>query len=169
MPTRRSVDAAFDHFGVEALVVKPQVSAGSDRTMRVARGAAVAPMADAIIQPFLPAVGEEGELSLFYIAGAFSHAARKVAAAGDFRVQPQFGGIVTAIAPPPEAIAIAERALAAAPVMPCYARIDLLRLTDGTLALIELEAIEPDLYPDLEPRVRERLAAAVASEVPGTQ
>lgn len=157
-----SVSAAYDHFGVDELVVKPQVSAGSDRTVRVRRGNAVTPLADAIIQPFLSAIGDEGELSLFYIGGNLSHAARKVAAAGDFRIQPQFGGVITRIDPPAEAIAVAEQALAGLPEAPCYARVDLLRLADGGLALIELEAIEPDLYPDLDDSVRHRLAAAVA-------
>ncbi|MBY0520218.1 MAG: hypothetical protein K2P79_07310 [Sphingomonas sp.] len=158
-----SVAAAYDHFGVDELVVKPQVSAGSDRTVRVRRGDALTPLANAIIQPFLPAIGDEGELSLFYIGGDFSHAARKVAAAGDFRIQPQFGGVITRIDPPAEAIAVAKHALAALPEAPCYARVDLLRLADGGLALIELEAIEPDLYPDLDDGVRDRLATAVAA------
>lgn len=160
-----SVAAAFDHFGVDTLVVKPQISAGSDRTMRIARGQAVSPMADAIIQPFLPAVGDEGELSLFYIGSAFSHAARKVAAAGDFRIQPQFGGVTTRIDATAEAIALAEQVIAALPEAPCYARVDMLRLPDGRLALMELELIEPDLYPDIETGVGERLAAAVARRV----
>ena len=38
---------------------------------------------------------------------------------------------------------------------------DLLRIADGSLALMELEAIEPDLYPDMAPEVPARLAEAV--------
>ncbi len=161
--TQASVAAAFDHFGVDALVVKPQISAGSHQTTRITRGAAIAPLADAIIQPLLASVGEEGEWSLFFIGGAFSHAVRKVAQAGDFRVQPQFGGKVSRLDPPDEAMAIAASALAAMPAPALYARIDLLRLADGGLALIELEAIEPDLFPDLDSGVRARLAAAMVA------
>lgn len=160
-----SVDAAFDHFGVDRLVVKPQISAGSYQTVRVSQGERVEPLADAIIQPFLASVGTEGELSLFYIGGVFSHAARKVAAAGDFRIQPQFGGVFTPLAPPPEALDVSSRVIRASPVAPLYARVDLLRLADGTLALIELEAIEPDLYPDIDPDVPARLAAAVLAAI----
>lgn len=156
-----SVDAAFDHFGVDTLVVKPQISAGSYQTIRVSRGDRVEPLAAAITQPFIPSVGDEGELSIFFIGGTFSHAARKVARAGDFRVQPQFGGVFTPLDPAPEAVALARQVVAALPVAPLYARVDLLRLADGTLALIEVEAIEPDLYPDIDPSVPARLAAAV--------
>ena len=44
-----------------------------------------------------------------------------------------------------------DATLAALPQAPLYARIDLLRRADGQLALIEVEAIEPDL---LRPRRR---------------
>lgn len=156
-----SVAAAFDRFATDVLVVKPQVSGGSYRTDRVRRGDPVEPLADAIIQPFLPAVGDEGELSLLYIGGSFSHAIRKVAQAGDFRIQPQFGGATTAITADTDALTVAARVLAALPVAPLYARVDLIRLADGTLALMELEAIEPDLYPEFGDDVPGKLADAL--------
>jgi glutathione synthase/RimK-type ligase-like ATP-grasp enzyme len=156
-----SIAAAFDHFGVDILVVKPQISAGSYHTSRVTRGERIEALPAAIIQPFVASVGDEGEWSIFFIGGAFSHAARKVAKAGEFRVQPQFGGIFTPLDPPHEALAIAQAVLAALPHAPLYVRIDLLRLADGTLALIEVEAIEPDLYPDIDPGIPARLATAI--------
>ena len=104
------------------------------------------PAAGRMVQPFLPAVAEEGEQSLFYFGGRFSHAVRKVAAQGDFRVQPQFGADISGFAPDPEAFTLAEAVLAAAPQGLIYARIDLIRGLDGRLCLMELEAIEPDLY-----------------------
>ena len=156
-----SVASAFEAFGCDEIVVKPQVSGGSHKTVRIRRGDAVEPLADAILQPFLPAIGEEGELSLLFVGGTFSHAARKVAAAGDFRIQPQFGGIFTRFDPEPALLEQAEQAIAALPAAPVYARADLIRIADGSLALMELEAIEPDLYPHLEPALPDRLAAAV--------
>ncbi|WP_202189288.1 ATP-grasp domain-containing protein [Sphingomonas sp. CCH10-B3] len=153
-----SVAAAFDRFGVDTLVVKPQVSGGSYRTARVRRGDPVEPLAEAIVQPFLPAVGEEGELSLLFIGGAFSHAVRKVAQGGDFRIQPQFGGQLSRAEASDEARAVAAKALAALPVAPLYARVDLIRLPGGGLALMELEAIEPDLYVDFGEDVPGKLA-----------
>ncbi len=156
-----SVAAAFERFGCDELVVKPQVSAGSYHTHRLTRGAPAPSLPDAMIQPFLPAIESQGEFSLFHIGGAFSHAIRKVAQAGDFRIQPQFGGVNTRWQPDSEADAVAEAALRAMPGEALYVRIDLLRRLDGRLALIELEAIEPDLYTHYGERVADRLADAV--------
>jgi glutathione synthase/RimK-type ligase-like ATP-grasp enzyme len=146
--TQDAVRAAFDAFGVDEVVVKPQVSAGSHETIRVKRHGSLdgGPTGPALIQPFLPAVGEEGELSLFYFDGQFSHAVTKVAVEGDFRVQPQFGGQVSEIAPEPEALHAAEMVLAAAGEPLTYARVDLIRGLDHTPQLMELEVIEPDLF-----------------------
>jgi glutathione synthase/RimK-type ligase-like ATP-grasp enzyme len=152
---------AFDTLGTDELVVKPQVSAGSYRTERVRRGEPLPCMPDAMTQPFLPSIQSEGEYSLFHIGGAFTHAIVKRPTGGDFRIQPQFGGRNEPWHPDPEALAIAEAALKAAPEVPLYARIDLVRRLDGKLALIELEAIEPDLYFHHGDRVLDRLADAV--------
>ena len=146
--TQDAVQAAFDAFGVDELVVKPQVSAGSHETIRIKRHGSLegGPTGTTLIQPFLPAVGQEGELSLFYFDGRFSHAVAKVAVAGDFRVQPQFGGRVSEIAPEPEALRAAEMVLEAAGPTLTYARVDLIRDLDHTPQLMELEVIEPDLF-----------------------
>jgi len=146
--TQEAVDAAFDAFGVDEVVVKPQVSAGSHETIRVKRHGSLegGPSGPTLIQPFLPAVGEEGELSLFYFDGHFSHAVTKVAVEGDFRVQPQFGGQVSQIAPEPEALHAAEMVLRAAGQPLTYARVDLIRGLEHTPQLMELEVIEPDLF-----------------------
>ena len=44
-----------------------------------------------MVQPFLPAVQSEGELSLMVIDGVCTHAIRKIPKAGDFRVQDDHG------------------------------------------------------------------------------
>ena len=157
----RAVAAAFDALGAEELVVKPQVSAGSDRTVRVKHGDPVEPLADAMIQPFLPAIGQEGEFSLFYFGGTWSHAVRKGAAADDFRVQPQFGSLIEGWTPGEEARATADAVVAAAPPGALYARVDLVRAPDGKLALIEYEAIEPDLYFRYDAEAGDRFAHAL--------
>jgi glutathione synthase/RimK-type ligase-like ATP-grasp enzyme len=156
-----SVAAAFAHYGCDELVVKPQVSGGSHKTVRVKQGDAVEPLDDAIVQPFLPAVSHEGELSFLTIGGRFSHAVRKVAAPGDFRIQPQFGGVFSRFDPEAEQLALVERVLGHLPGKSLYARVDLIRLSDDSLALMELEAIEPDLYVAQEPEAPARLAEAL--------
>jgi hypothetical protein len=154
---------AAEAFGAGTLVVKPQVSGAAWKTLRVRPGDPLdgAPEGPAMIQPFLPAIGEEGELSLFYFDRRFSHAVRKRPGAGDFRVQEQFGGVNQACEPPAEAIAAAEAVLAAIEAPLLYARVDLIRGLDGRFALIEIELIEPDLFLAYDRRAPERFAAAV--------
>lgn len=126
--TADAVEAAFEAFGVDEVVVKPQVSAGSHETIRVKRRAALdgGPTGPALIQPFLSAVGEEGELSLFFFDGQFSHAVAKVAVDGDFRVQPQFGGRVSEIAPEPEALRVVVMVLEVVGFLLTYVCVDLI-------------------------------------------
>lgn len=147
MTTAAVLDEAFAAFATDELVIKPLISAGSHETVRLRRGDPVpTPAPGRMVQPFLEAISTEGELSLFYFGGEFSHAVRKRAAAGDFRVQPQHGGLLEALVPDAEVVGLARAALAAAPATITYARVDMIRAQDGRLALMELEAIEPDLY-----------------------
>ncbi len=150
-------------FGPE-IIVKPQVSGGSHATVRHAEGQPLVggPDGPAMLQPFLPAITGEGEISLLYFGGAFSHAVAKIARADDFRVQFQHGGRYQAITPPPEALTAGAAVLKAAGCDLAYARIDLLRGEDGVLRLMELECIEPDLYLDLAPDGGAAFAAAMA-------
>ena len=123
------------------------------------------PTGPAMLQPFLPSVTEEGELSLIFFGGAFSHAIAKVPGAGDFRVQYQHGGAYHAIGATPEMLSVAEQVLAAADQRLTYARIDLIRDHDGSLKLMELEAIEPDLYLNLAPDGGAMFARAMRAAV----
>lgn len=146
--TEADLDAARSTFNCDWLVVKPQISAGSEATLKLRPGDSLigGPCGPALIQPFFSSVTLEGELSLFYFGGQWSHAISKQATGGDFRVQPQFGGVIRPLDPPAEAVALAEAVMSNAPEGLLYARIDLLRGPGGDLALMELEAIEPDLY-----------------------
>jgi len=45
-----------------------------------------------LIQQFIPEIQSDGEISLVYIDGQFSHAVLKRPRAGDFRVQQEHGG-----------------------------------------------------------------------------
>lgn len=164
------VAAAAERFGSERLVVKPQVSGAAWKTVKLKPGDPLdgAPEVDAMIQPFLPSVAEEGELSLLFFERRFSHAIRKQATGGDFRVQEQFGGLNSPLQPEPEALAAAEQVLAAIDEPLLYARIDLIRGLDGKWALIEIELIEPDLFLSYEregvARFVEAVRAAASAE-----
>jgi glutathione synthase/RimK-type ligase-like ATP-grasp enzyme len=154
--------------GWHEAVVKPVVGAGGRDTYRVRSGRAAAggePLVAALgrtpmlVQPFLP-VAESGELSLLYFDGAFSHAARKRPAAGEFRVQEQFGGSLVPAVPAPEELALGARVLDALDTVPLYARIDFLRGPDGW-ALSEIELTEPSMFLALDPAAPRRFARAV--------
>lgn len=163
------VARARAELGADTLVVKPQVSGGSHETVKLDAGEALigGPSGAAMIQPFLPSVSGEGEISLLYFDGVFSHAIGKVARAGDFRVQPQFGSTIGPISPPAGALEVAEAVLAATPGRLTYCRVDLIRHPDGTLRVMELEAIEPDLFLEHAPEAGAVFAAAVKRALSG--
>jgi len=56
--TQADVDAAFDRLGTDVVVVKPRVSGGAWKTLRLTRGEAMvgAPEGPAMIQPYLPSM-----------------------------------------------------------------------------------------------------------------
>ena len=122
-------------------------------------------MAAPTLQPFLASVRDEGEWSFVFGAGRFLYAAFKRPAPEDFRVQVMYGARTTPAAPAPCDLAAAETALAALPVPVHLARIDMARLADGGLALMEAELIEPQLFLHDLPEAAGLLAAAILSSL----
>lgn len=157
------VNAAFAETGAPVLIVKPTVSAGAFRTLRLSRGDALidAPQGAAMIQPYLKSIETEGETSLLFFGSRFSHAVNKRPVPGDFRIQMQFGGLYTTVTPDDEAMTLAQQVLAAIDEPLLYARIDLARDDAGAWVLMEAELIEPDFYLDHDPQNGARFAAAV--------
>lgn len=150
--------------GTETFVVKPSVSAGSRDTIRVpldadgiARAGELAAMIigqgkTAMVQPYLDSVDADGETAQMFIDGTFSHAIRKgplLAVNGDGE---RVGGLYLKEQIDPRIAgdderALAERIMDAIPGgRPLYARVDLVRLADGSPVLLELELCEPSLF-----------------------
>jgi glutathione synthase/RimK-type ligase-like ATP-grasp enzyme len=154
---------AVERFGTSLLIAKPQVAALAWQTIRWSPGRPLdgGPTAAAMIQPYLPAVQEEGEVSLIYFGGAFSHAVRKRPKSGDFRVQPEYGARISAHSPSSDERAAAQAALDAVEEDLLYARVDLVRDREGRPVLMELELVEPDLYLGFDPGAEERFGGAV--------
>ena len=167
--TQAQVDAAFHQTGARLLIVKPTVSAGAFRTLRLSPGQPLsdAPEGPAMIQPYLKSIETEGETSLLFFGGRFSHAVNKRPVPGDFRIQMQFGGLYRTVTPDAEALALAQRVLAAIAEPLLYARIDLARDDDGRWVLMEAELIEPDFYLDHDPANGAGFAAAVGARLDG--
>ena len=160
--------AARAELDAEEVVIKPAISGGADGTHRIAAGAAVP--ADALgqrrlVQPLMPGILTEGEYSLFFFDGKFSHAIVKRPASGDFRVQEQFGGRESDWDASAEARALAAAALAAAPAPPVYARVDMVGDATGKLHIMELELIEPSLFLHHAPDKGAAFGHAVARAV----
>ena len=103
---------------------------------------------DALVQPFVDEVTTDGELSLIFFDGEFSHAAIKRSGRGDFRVQTEHGGTVAPIDVVPAIIAEARRSLDALDEMPLYARVDGVG-DERSFRLMELELIEPTVLGPL--------------------
>jgi glutathione synthase/RimK-type ligase-like ATP-grasp enzyme len=166
--TAADLDAARTTFGSERLVVKPSISAGADGTYLLNAGDAIpfdVREREMLIQPMMPGIQEEGEFSLFLFNGQLSHSIIKRPAKGDFRVQEQFGGREERADAPAGAVALAEAALAAAPALPLYARVDMVRDGQGHLRLMELELIEPSLFLQYADDEGAMFAGSVASVV----
>lgn len=140
-------------FGTDRLIAKPQVSASAWQTIRWSPGTPLdgGPSGRAMIQPYLPAIETDGELSLIYLGGTFSHAIRKRPQPGDFRVQPEYEGIISPHSPAADELAAAEAVLDQVHEDLLYARVDLVRSLDGSPVLMELELVEPDLYLEYDP------------------
>lgn len=144
----------------ECAVVKPRVGAGG-------RGVVVFDGTDGgppdldeselgpgpwVVQPLVESVRTEGEFSVFVLGGVPGAGVRKLPAGDEIRVHEYYGGTTVAVVPTAEASELAARAVADAGLMigaPLdYARVDLMRLADGRLAVSELELTEPGLYLD---------------------
>jgi len=160
----------------QTVVIKPSISGGAWHTLRGTAGdaafaAAVAQLprdCDYLVQPFVPEVVSEGEWSLLYFAGAFSHAVLKRPAAGDYRVQGEHGGSAEPAQPGTTTLAAADRALAAVAALGhadhAYVRVDGV-VSGGRFLVMELELIEPFLHLAAHPAAAERLARDVAARL----
>jgi glutathione synthase/RimK-type ligase-like ATP-grasp enzyme len=143
--------------GWRKAVVKPTISASAWRTELRRSGVVCGPV---MVQEYIEAIETEGEWSLVYISGEFSHAVVKKPGAGDFRVQANLGGTVTAINPPREIRGFAEAVLRRLNWPAIFARIDIVA-SGIALFLMEVEVIEPELFLDLAPGSSQALASAI--------
>ena len=138
--------------GWSRAVVKPVVDLGAARLKRVPATGVAAALADlgdpAMVQPFLPSLEAEGELSIIFLGGEVAHAVHKRPADGDFRVQEHYGASHEPVDPPLDGLELARAVLATLDEPPLYGRVDMVRDLDGVLCVIELERIEPALYLD---------------------
>lgn len=165
----RNLQEALSSMSGRDVVVKPTVSGGAWHTVRGKVGTADFDQAcarlpkelDYLVQPFVPEIASNGEWSLMYFDGAYSHAVLKRPTAGDYRVQEQHGGSITPATPDDAVVQAASKTLAATASLGhrelAYARVDGV-VVNGQFLVMELEVIEPSLFLTERPDAAERFA-----------
>lgn len=151
--------------GCDELIIKPTVSATAEHTYRLSEFdpllTEIFAARSFMVQPFLKNIVAEGEYSLFYFNGEYSHTILKSPKVEDFRVQEEHGGMITAVEPTEELSNAGRKAFETISPSPLYARVDLVRDHDDAFVLIELELIEPALYLRMDPEAPKRFAKAI--------
>jgi hypothetical protein len=166
-----AIDRVFGETGWSRAVVKPSTGASGYSVELVAREGVADAMsrlaawarAGVLVQEFLPEIAE-GELSLIYFDGIFSHAVRKRPRQGEFRVNSRFGATRSAEMPARAVTEQGAAVLRTLPELPLYARVDGV-VRDGALIVIEVEVLEPGLFLDFDPGSAERFAAATIARL----
>ncbi|KAJ5865370.1 uncharacterized protein N7529_007286 [Penicillium soppii] len=157
-----------------SVVLKPSISASSNNTRLISDISALSNddtayldsctkgdlQSSLVIQRFEPAIAT-GEYSFVFVGDRLSHVVLKSPKSGEFRCQPQFGGLLC----PQPINTIEERTLSMVNTIfdtlrmwfgkgstgkMGYLRIDGLVTDETAFILMEIEAIEPCLYLELE-------------------
>jgi glutathione synthase/RimK-type ligase-like ATP-grasp enzyme len=159
----------LDASGWNEAVVKPAISADGFSTERISREGAASDQAvldamlgrgDVVVQQLVPEIRTNGEISMMFFGGVFSHAVSKRPQAGEFRVQERLGGRIARTDPPP---ALVEHALTLLNVHApgfLYARVDVVATADR-FVLMEVELLEPSLYLEHHPPSARSFALAI--------
>ncbi|MEP4891176.1 MAG: hypothetical protein ABJV04_14210 [Aliiglaciecola sp.] len=166
------IKSAFKPLNCHEIVIKPLVSANADYTYRLSLESVIEEQQGLtdifssrpyMIQPFLKSVINEGEYSLFYFNGEYSHCIVKVPKQNDFRVQEEHGGQLRSVEADEPLLKAAQQVLAALPEIPLYARIDLVKYEDAYVTM-EVELIEPSLYFNMDVDSAQRFATSFVSK-----
>jgi glutathione synthase/RimK-type ligase-like ATP-grasp enzyme len=163
--------------GWQEAVAKPLISGSGENTWRInpqnaadfqAQFDFIQARFGTMIQPYASQIADEGEYSLVFFNGEFSHAVLKRPAPSGFFVQSEHGGSTMPIAVSSEIIAQAKAALDATQaitnIMPLYARVDGF-LDEGIFVLMELECIEPELFMRYDESAGERFAELIIASL----
>jgi glutathione synthase/RimK-type ligase-like ATP-grasp enzyme len=167
--------------GAGDMVVKPVVSAGAWDTARYREGQQAEAEAHAerllaagrhvMAQPYVASVDARGERGLVHVDGRMAHAFRKGPLLSTARAPSKalyLGEDISQAVPDDDELALADDALDALPwprSSLLYARVDVVRLDDGSPALMELELVEPSLWYRAGPRTADVMAEAIAARL----
>ncbi len=148
------VSIAIATLGEGSLVIKPQVGASGRGVQRLSSEDVLEVVKQEaarrsnpqgwLLQKFMSEI-RQGEYSLVFIAGEFSHAVLKTPQPSEFRINTRYRGNVAPVSPATELVEQAQIMLHCLNETPLYARVDGV-LVEGDFCLCELELIEPSLY-----------------------
>ena len=172
-PDAISVESFAGFFGkldCDELVIKPIVGANGDDAYRVFKDDSTKQLARisgrfsdrrALVQPFMPRILTEGEYSMFFFNGEFSHAILKTPTGSEFRSQEEHGGDIKPVVPEERLLYRGLQSLAVLSSAPLYARADFVRNEKNDFLVMELELIEPSMYLRTHPDAPARFAQAI--------
>jgi glutathione synthase/RimK-type ligase-like ATP-grasp enzyme len=158
----------FEQLLAEKIVIKPCISAGAKNVLTLTCNTVNEQQAmiydlllaeDYLAQPFMHEI-LEGEWSMLFFNGAYSHCILKVPRSGDFRVQQYHGGQLKAVKPEQAHIDSAAGYVKHFAKDTLYARVDGV-ICNQQFHLMELELIEPYLYLDTDADAYERYYKAL--------
>jgi glutathione synthase/RimK-type ligase-like ATP-grasp enzyme len=112
---------------------------------------------DTLVQPYLQEIIQNGEASLIYYGGEFSHSVIKYVKTGDFRAHPGWGAEVLLYDALPEEVEVGHKVLDVVGYPTEYARLDMMPSKDGPM-VIEVELIDPMMFFDHQPSTVESYA-----------
>lgn len=156
--------------GTGDLVIKPVVGANGQDAYRVSSGDNLQRLQRicdrfrkkrGMVQTFMPSILTEGEYSLFYINGTFSHAILKIPRGSEFRSQEEHGSEIRPVIPEERLLLRGEQVLQTLSAVPLYARVDSVRDDRRDFVVMELELIEPSMYFRTCPEAPGRFARAI--------
>jgi hypothetical protein len=155
-------------------LLKPVVSASAYETRRVTPGGLDEAQAQLdrmllstgmMLQPYLAEVERDGEISLIYFEGHYSHAVRRPSALVHGIDLADEGFSFNATAAQQH---LGQQILGSLDEIPLYARVDLAETDQAGLLLLELELIEPSLFFHHAPGSLEHFADAIAGRYNGS-
>jgi len=158
--------------GWSRAVMKPVVSGGAQNTWLVdagnpgphpAESDRLLSTRDMMIQPYMNRIESDGELSVMFINGRYTHTMVKCPGRGDYRVQEEHGGSLERMEPGDEVVDLARRITESVSTNLLYARVDLVADARDEYLLMELELIEPELFLRYDEGSVTAMAGAIAS------
>ena len=150
-----TLESLFKKHDFNEAIIKPTISGAARETYKISKNNFheyekkffnLKSKEDIIFQEFLSNIISKGEISLIFIGEHYTHAVKKIAKEGDFRVQDDHGGSVEVYDASKEEILFAQNCLAKCPILPVYSRVDIIYDNENEISLGEIELIEPELW-----------------------